>query len=148
MGTIVETRLANLLALAAKYRFSREFCEAAGISPSYFSQLRSRVKTLGNTLARDIESRLNLENGALNEPVAAPAPVAPAGLQPETLTAAYAMQSMDPSVRGGFVRLILAVAATQAPAEPAVQMANNFEMTYAPPAASESHPVPASRRSK
>lgn len=111
--TIIQTRLGNLELLAAGYRFGKEFCDAAGISPSYLSQLRAGTKTLGNTLTRQIEQRLSLADGSLDVPGKTAASLhAPSGLQAETMSAAFALQGMDPLVRTPLIRLILAIAAS------------------------------------
>lgn len=61
-----DIRLQNLLQLAKGYGKVHEFCSAVEISPSYFSQLKGRVKTIGDSIARRIEEKLKLPRGYMD----------------------------------------------------------------------------------
>lgn len=103
-------RLNNLIALASKYRRVVEFCERIGMQPSYFSQLKSERKSVGDDLARKIEEKLGLQRGYLdvqhNEKDDAPAPPAS-----DALGVAYSIEAMPEPLREQFKKLVYQVAA-------------------------------------
>lgn len=103
---INDIRLANIERLAAGYRFGKDFCSAAGIDPSYLSQLRSGSKTLGSDLARRIEARLELDRGALDvlqhNPKQAPSHAA--------TSIAHAIESLNPGIKAAVAALVFELA--------------------------------------
>ncbi len=116
---IKDIRLANVLKIQSKYRWKQEFCTAAGISPSYFSQLKSGTKTLGDHLAREIEEKLVLPRGRLDVPhqdreFAGTSP-------PDVMTVAYAIESLPARVRDRIKALVLELAAEQSNNQPLPQ---------------------------
>lgn len=135
-----ETRLANIESLAAQHRYAKEFCKTVGLDPSYLSQLRSRSKSVGNALARAIEGKLGLEAGWLDVPQApqavdtprqagAAAPTPPN----EVMSAAYALQTLDPRMRDSITRLILTAAQVQLDRRASNETpVPTFEFTYDP----------------
>ncbi len=67
---IQDIRLANLETLAKDYETDKAFCAAAGLTPSYLSQLRSTKATrkrLGEEKSRAIEQKLGLEEFQLDK---------------------------------------------------------------------------------
>jgi hypothetical protein len=133
---INDIRLANIERLASSYRYGKEFCSAAGIDPSYLSQLRSRAKILGSDLARRIEARLELDRGALDvlrdTQRTAPSHAATA--------IAHAIESLNPGVKQAVAALVFELAkqemAPPAPAQaaatapsPAAPVSPTFDLT-------------------
>lgn len=66
---IAEIRKENMLSLLDNYRTQAEFADLVGTEPAYISQLKKGIKktgervTMGDTLARSIETALNLPYG-------------------------------------------------------------------------------------
>lgn len=67
MKPIKEIRLENLLKLASKYRFDKDFCQAIDILPTYMTALKNRDKGIGDKLARQIETSLKLAPGWMDK---------------------------------------------------------------------------------
>lgn len=110
-----EIRLENLMALAAGYKRNFEFCETIGMNPTYFSQVKTGRKAIGDELARRIEQALNLQRGYLDTPKEPPkATEATSHIPTETLGVAYALEALSAPVRDGLVRLIFTMAAEAA----------------------------------
>lgn len=63
-----DTRYQNILALLNGYEHDAQFADAAGISTSYLSQIKTRTRNLGEKAARRIEINLGLDTGKLDEP--------------------------------------------------------------------------------
>lgn len=105
-----DIRLQNLLDLAAGYKRNAEFCEKIEMNPTYFSQIKTGRKAIGDDRARRIEEALGLQRGYLDTPKTEDK--AETGQIPvETLGVAYALEALSPSVRDGLVRLIYNMAA-------------------------------------
>ena len=56
-------RLRNLLALKEQFGTFAKLAKVVGTDPSVFSQIKSRNRNLGHTLARQIETRLGKPEG-------------------------------------------------------------------------------------
>ena len=69
-----DTRYQNIQALLNRYEHDAQFADAAGISTSYLSQIKTRTRNLGEKAARRIEINLGLETGKLDEPGACAGP--------------------------------------------------------------------------
>ncbi len=107
---IAATRRLNLLALCAdkkKYPSDKAFAETIGVQPSYFSQVRSGSKLLGDGLSRKIELALGLTKGTLDLPVAASPQLAGAD---KHVAAGIALQKLPAAVRDHIADLILELA--------------------------------------
>lgn len=84
MSTIDETRHANFLLLSARYPTLQAFANAVGRSHSQMSQIKTRARhsttglprSIGDDLARDIETRLGLSVGWMDVPHASEPPQA------------------------------------------------------------------------
>lgn len=129
---ISETRLANLELLISRfdYKHDKDFCNEAGISPSYLSQLRGGQKKLGH-LAREIEARLiaagkDINRGWLDVPRGEQAGGRAAA---DVLAVAYTLEALEPDVRDSIKRMILAVSKAQ------IGMVPRSPADEAPPAA-------------
>lgn len=105
-----EIRLRNLLALASGYKRNAEFCQKIGMNPTYFSQLKTRRKTVGDELARRIEVTMGLPRGYLDTQKTEP-PATTSQIPVETLGIAYALESLSPATREALSRLIYTLAA-------------------------------------
>lgn len=70
---ISEIRKENLLSLLGRYKKQKEFADLVHTDPAYISQLKKGVKktgeriTMGDTLARSIETALNLPYGWMDK---------------------------------------------------------------------------------
>lgn len=104
-----DIRLANLLALAAGYKRNTLFCERIGMNPTYFSQVKTGRKAVGDELARRIESTLGLPRGYLDTPKTESR--TSGQIPAETLGVAYALESLSPHIRESLSRLIYSLAA-------------------------------------
>lgn len=107
-----EIRLTNLLALAAGYKRNSQFCERIGMNPTYFSQVKTGRKSIGDELARRIEQSLGLPRGYLDTPKTDKQ--RDGNVPIETLSAAYALEALAPAVRDTITRLIYTLAAEAA----------------------------------
>jgi hypothetical protein len=111
-----DIRLENLLALASAYKRNTMFCEQIKMNPTYFSQLKTHRKSIGDDLARRIEETLSLPRGYLDTPKDAPKEQAQAQnhIPCETMGIAYALETLSQPVREGISRLIYTLAAESA----------------------------------
>ncbi|MFA5920097.1 MAG: hypothetical protein WC856_02250 [Methylococcaceae bacterium] len=66
MKTIKQIRLINLIRLANQRHLIKEFCAEVDLSPAYYSQITHGLKGIGTKVARQIESKLNLEPGYMD----------------------------------------------------------------------------------
>lgn len=103
-------RLANLLQIASQYKRDAEFCKLIEMNPTYFSQLRNERKIIGDDLARRVEEKLALPRGYLDTPKGNTAS-AGAEIPIDTLSIAYALQTLSPAVRASLSQLIYHLAA-------------------------------------
>jgi len=105
-----EIRLKNLLALSDKHRKIIDFCRKVEMNPSYFSQIKSGKKAIGDEIARKLERKLGLDRGYLDTihdgAQAHGSPVAG-----EVMAAAYSMQMLPAPLRDQLSRLIHQIAA-------------------------------------
>jgi hypothetical protein len=62
-NTTRHIRLENILKLASRFKFSKDFCAKIDIKPAYFSQVKHNGKSIGGILARRIEKRFGLPEG-------------------------------------------------------------------------------------
>lgn len=109
-----EIRLRNLLELASGYKRFAEFCEKIDMSPSYFSQIKSGTKDIGDKIARKVEVRLGIPRGYLD----VPHQQVPAGDTSDSIGLAFAINALHPAIREQLRRLIFIMAAhATAPAE-------------------------------
>lgn len=106
-----DIRLENLLALSSSYKRNTQFCERIKMNPTYFSQLKTHRKTIGDDLARRIEEILGLQRGYLDTPKGESAEATQSHVPTETLGIAYALETLSPAVRDGISRLIYTLAA-------------------------------------
>lgn len=106
---ITGIRLANIEQLVTKFRYGKDFCQAAGIDPTYLSQLRSGAKVLGTELARRIEERMGLAFGHLDALHEADPPAQ----QGNTSLILAALDSLSPAVRKSMIDLIMELAKAQ-----------------------------------
>ena len=104
-----EIRLANLLALAANYRRLADFCERIGVSPSYFSQVKSGRKALGDVMVRKIEEKLGLHRGYMDT-IREGAEETKRPPASDALAVAYAIESLPAPLREQFTKLVHQVA--------------------------------------
>lgn len=63
-----QAREANFAALLKLYKNNRVFAEAAGLVPAHVSQLKNRVRAMGDEIARRIERKLRLPHGWMDQP--------------------------------------------------------------------------------
>lgn len=105
-----QIRLMNLLELARKHRNGAEFCQKIGMNPSYFSQLKTGRKTIGDELARRVEKTLGLPRAYLDTQ-RQPAESGSEPVKMETLSVAYALERLSPTVKESVFRLIYTLAA-------------------------------------
>lgn len=106
----VEIRYQNLMQLLTKYKKVSEFCEKIGISASYFSQIKTKRKNIGDMMARKIEIELGLKKGFLDSlPVEIKNPNEGI-LHPSILSLAYAIESIEPEVREHLKKLVFQMA--------------------------------------
>lgn len=105
-----EIRLNNLLALAGKYGRIVEFCERINMNPSYFSQIKSGKKAIGDDIARKVEEKLGLARGYMDSQQEEDRLQ---GTPPGTdaLATAYSIESLPIPLREQFKRLVFQVAA-------------------------------------
>lgn len=108
-----EIRLNNLLALATGYKRNAEFCKRIGMNPTYFSQLKTGRKTVGDELARRIEATLGLPRGYLDTQKTE-TPPSHGQIPVETMGIAYALEALSPAIRETLSRLIYTLAAEAA----------------------------------
>ena len=101
-----QIRLQNLLSLASGYDQINRFCEAIDISPSYFSQVKSGKKAIGDAIARRTEGLLGLPPGWLDVLQASDAESMPS----DTLGIAYALEGLPERVKSRVKLLILELA--------------------------------------
>ncbi len=101
-----QIRLQNLLSLASGYEQINQFCEAIEISPSYFSQVKSGKKAIGDAIARRTEGLLGLPTGWLDVVQAGEAETMPS----DTLGVAYALEGLPERVKSRIKLLILELA--------------------------------------
>lgn len=105
-----DIRLANILQIASQYKRDAEFCKVIEMNPTYFSQLRNERKVIGDDLARRIEEKLSLPRGYLDTPKGNPASTG-TEIPIDTLSIAYALQTLSPAVRASLSQLIYHLAA-------------------------------------
>lgn len=104
-------RLRNLLSLAEQYPRNIDFCERVKMNPTYFSQIKSGKKAIGDEIARKVEAHLGLDRGFIDVMHGeAPHPRAPSS---EALAMSYAIDSLPAPIRDAFKRLVYQVAASQ-----------------------------------
>lgn len=131
-----EIRLNNLLALSSKYGRIVDFCDRIAMNPSYFSQIKSGKKAIGDDIARKVEEKLGLPRGYMDS--AQDEDKLPSK-PPETdaLATAYSIEALPAPLREQFKRLVFQVAAycNETPAESGGDV-QPFDMTIA---ATESH---------
>lgn len=99
-----DIRRANFLQLASRYPRIRHFCEAAGLEPSYYSQIKASSKALGDKLARELERRLGLPRGWFDLPQPEGEPIS------DELSLAYTLQTLPAPLRESVKRLVLDLA--------------------------------------
>lgn len=114
-----DIRLANLCALSSAYKKINLFCERIDMNPTYYSQLKSGRKAIGDDLARRIEEKLGLPRGYMDTPKIAGTSKGEqsqqsATIPSETLGVAYALECLSEPVRGSLTRLIYTLAAQAA----------------------------------
>lgn len=136
-----EIRLANLLALAAGYKKNTLFCERISMNPTYFSQLKTGRKAVGDDLARRIEQQLGLPRGYLDTPKVEGR--TSGQIPAETLGVAYALESLSPHIRESLSRLIYSLAAEAAEQRSArEQVVAPFSITIGGSSDEQSHSAP------
>lgn len=108
---IAESRLLHIEALVAEYKNATAFCAAAGISPSYLSQLRGGSKTLGPGLSRSIEEKLKLAAGFFDQPHQAVITVKVAAnmLSKEAVSVAAVFDTLPSAIKGPLKQLIFSL---------------------------------------
>lgn len=105
-----EIRLNNLLTLAGKYGRIVEFCDRINMNPSYFSQIKSGKKAIGDDIARKVEEKLGLPRGYMDSQQDEDRLQ---GTPPgnDALATAYSIESLPVPLREQFKRLVFQVAA-------------------------------------
>lgn len=144
---IKQTRLRNLLSLAEHYRRNIDFCERIEMNPTYFSQIKSGKKAVGDEIARKVEALLGLDRGYLDvahgeDRVQQRAPSS------EAMAVAYAIDSLPTPIRDACKRLIYQIAAAQVSESTALgNDVGPFKITSAPQDDHEqpSHPIQAAQ---
>lgn len=63
----IPVRQANLDILLKRYKRSQLFANATGLAPAHVSQLKHRVRTMGEGVARRIEGSLSLPHGWMDQ---------------------------------------------------------------------------------
>lgn len=63
-----QAREVNFAALLKLYKNNRVFADAAGLVPAHVSQLKNRVRAMGDEIARRIEKKLRLPHGWMDQP--------------------------------------------------------------------------------
>lgn len=102
---IYEVRRENVVRISGKYPSDKAFCEAAGVDRSWFSQVKTGKKNLGNKAARKIEVNLGLKPGTLDKEIEqVPSDPLGTGFAVEQL-----VTRMPLAVRSALLNLLLAV---------------------------------------
>lgn len=107
---IKQIRLHNFLALAAGYETKQDFCQAIGIRPAYFSQVKAGTKAIGDKVARRIEEQLDIPTGFLDK-LQGTRNTDEQLPNSQSINLAYLIDDMPPIIRERMRSLILAVAA-------------------------------------
>lgn len=103
---IKEIRLANLLSLAQRHGQDIDFCKRIEMNPSYLPQLKSRLKTIGDKVARRVEEKLGLQRGYMDvshEPTELPDKLPEA----DVMATAFSIEALPKPLRDQFKRLVL-----------------------------------------
>lgn len=137
-----EIRLNNLLALSSKYGRIVDFCERIAMNPSYFSQIKSGKKAIGDDIARKVEEKLGLARGYMDsaqddDRIQTRPPTT------DAMATAYSIEALPAPLREQFKRLVFQVAAycSEEPRDAGGDV-QPFEMTIAPPESShDSHKI-------
>lgn len=66
--TASDFRRAHLIRQIERYGNAESFAEAAGLAPSYVSQLKTGKRNIGTNTARKIEAALGLDHGSMDIP--------------------------------------------------------------------------------
>ena len=106
-----DIRLENLMALAGRYKRNLEFCKVLEMNPTYFSQVKTGKKAIGDELARKIEAKLNLPRGYMDTPKTGESQPKNLEIAQETLACAFALEQLSPAIRDNLVQLIYHMAA-------------------------------------
>jgi len=101
-----EIRYLNVMELAKQYKTDSQFSNAIDVSPAYFSQIKTRRKNIGDTIARKIETELGLQKGFLDSRPEVKNPIEGIIINPSILSLAYAIESIDPEIREHLKRLV------------------------------------------
>lgn len=70
LDPVHEWRRLHLLQLKKKYKKFSAIADAAGVDPSYLSQINNRTRRMGGDFARALEEGLGLARGAMDTPIA------------------------------------------------------------------------------
>lgn len=138
-------RLRNLLSLAEQYHRNIDFCERVKMNPTYFSQIKSGKKAIGDEIARKVESLLGLDRGFMDVIHGdEPRPRSPSS---EALAMSYAIDSLPTPIRDAFKRLIYQVAANQVGDAAVGNEVGPFRIINEPEknAAEQNHPIQAAK---
>lgn len=63
-----EIRRENLALLIKRFGSQAKLAELIGIEPPFISQINTGIRNMGERFARDIEQKLNLPHGAMDQP--------------------------------------------------------------------------------
>lgn len=102
---IYEVRRENVIRISEKYPSDKAFCEAAGVDRSWYSQVKTGRKNLGNKAARKIEVNLGLRPGTLDKEIeAVPSDPLGAAFAIEQIVSHFPLQ-----LRSAVLNLVLAM---------------------------------------
>jgi hypothetical protein len=109
-----DIRLKNLLELSKQTRFVVDFCRMIGMKPSYFSQIKTRKKAIGDATARKVERILGLPTGFMDvmhesEKETTPETTTESPTS-DVMGVAYSIASLPEALREQFKRLVYQMA--------------------------------------
>lgn len=138
-------RLRNLLSLAEQYPRNIDFCERVKMNPTYFSQIKSGKKAIGDEIARKVESLLGLDRGFMD--VTHGDESRTRSPSSDALAMSYAIDSLPAPIRDAFKRLIYQVAANQVSDTAAGNEVGPFRIINEPEknAGEQNHPLQAAK---
>lgn len=108
-----DIRLSNLLDLSSGYGKIVDFCRKVGMNPSYYSQIKSGKKAIGDDIARKVERALGLDRGYLDTPKNAGPVKQPFSnsVDNDVMAIAYSIQSLPNGLRDQLQRMVHQIAA-------------------------------------
>lgn len=97
-------RLQNLMELAQQYKKTSDFCDKIEMSPSYYSQVKTGKKAIGDEVARRTERLLGIPLGFMD--TIHGEKKADNAMPTDVLGVAFSIEAMPTGVRDSFKNLI------------------------------------------